>query len=110
MDATNPQTRAFTEILSLFFADPEREDTTWDQAQHWLLPEPIAATHWLEAYHTVRQEIQSNWQRYLSLQQEIDEAIADWYDLEPVHRATIRQGLPWAKRERAHLRASVPGE
>lgn len=100
MDLSNRHTVAFAEILELFLTDPERENDTWNQARNWQLPEPIAATDWLHAYRILSQEIQTNWERYISLQHKIDDAVADWYGFNVSHRSTIQNGLPWAKRER----------
>jgi hypothetical protein len=102
IDPSRPASQAFAEILALFFTDPEQEQTPWSQAQHWQLPEPIAASDWLDTYRALTREIQLRWESYLSLQTAIDEVVADWYDLDASHRATLRHGLPWAMREREH--------
>jgi hypothetical protein len=102
VDPSDPASQAFAEILALFFTDPEQEQTPWSQVQHWPLPEPIAAPDCLDTYHVLTREILLRWESYLSLQTAIDEAVADWYDLDASHRTTLQHGLPWAMREREY--------
>jgi len=99
MDASNPKTDAFGQILELFLHEPGRENETWSQAQDWLLPDPVAADSWLATYRDTIQRAQTGWTRTFSLQQQIDEAVADWYGFDAAQRRAIRAGLPWARRQ-----------
>jgi len=77
LDAAHPHVVAFTQVLALFLNEPERENDTWSQAQNWLLPEMVAARAWLTTYNTLTQQAQANWERYVLLQRQIDEVVAN---------------------------------
>jgi hypothetical protein len=100
MDAVDPNSPAFTQILELFLNEPERENETWSQAQTWQLPDTVTANAWLHTYQGVSQQAQANWHRCVSLQKEIDEVVADWYGFDAAQRRAIDEGLPWARRRR----------
>lgn len=100
MDAHDPNFSAFVRILELFLNEPERENDTWSQAQTWQLPDTVTANAWLQAYQNISQQAQANWDRCVSLQKEIDEVVADWYDFDEVQRRAINEGLPWTRRRR----------
>jgi hypothetical protein len=90
----------FSEVLSLFLHEPVREEETWSQAQNWSLPEPIAATQWLNSYNQLVQQAQQQWKTFIALHQQVDEAVADWYGFDAPMRVAIAQGLPWTQRRR----------
>lgn len=46
-------------------------------------------------------ENDENGDRFVALQREADEAVADWYGFTPAMQATITEGLPWARRQQA---------
>ncbi|HCI81300.1 MAG TPA: hypothetical protein DHW02_16600, partial [Ktedonobacter sp.] len=91
---------SFSEILNLFLYEPGREEETWSQAQNWTLPDPVASAQWLSSYRQLMQQAQQQWETFLALQQQVDEAIADWYGFDEPMRTAISQGLPWAQRRR----------
>ena len=64
------------------------------------LPDTVAATAWLQMYNTISQQVQTSWDRFVALQKQVDEAVADWYGFSEEMRATIAEGLPWARRRR----------
>ncbi|MDQ2716452.1 MAG: N-6 DNA methylase [Chloroflexota bacterium] len=101
IDTNNPNAAPFAQILDLFLREPERENETWSQAQSWLLPDTVAATGWLQRYHTLSLQAQTSWNRCVSLQRQIDEVVADWYGFGPSERQAINEGLPWARRRRS---------
>ena len=101
--ATHPNSVAFAQVLNLFLDEPERENDTWVQAQSWQLPDTAAASAWLNMYNTVSQQAQSGWERFVALQEQVDQAVEDWYGFNDGMRATIREGLPWARRQRSEL-------
>lgn len=100
LEPNNPNAGAFKELLTLFLQEPERENETWSQAQQWLLPDPVAAQAWLNIYNAVCQQAQARWNAFVALQQQVDEAVADWYGFDAPMRAAIAEGLPWARRQR----------
>ena len=100
IDSGKPGAATFAEILALFLHEPGREDDTWSQAQNWLLPDPVAAEHWLASYRNASQQTQAAWENVVSLHQQVDMAVADWYGFDAVQRQAIRAGLPWARRQR----------
>jgi hypothetical protein len=100
----NPSTAMFSQVLDLFLSEPDRENDTRSQAQSWQLPELVAATAWLNTYNTVSQQAQASWDRFVAMQREIDEVVADWYRFNTAMRAAIAEGLPWARRRRNNHR------
>jgi N-6 DNA Methylase len=103
IDPTKPNAAAFAQILELFLYEPGRENDSWSEAQNWQLPDSIAAKAWLGAYQADSQQAQASWNKFIALQQQIDEVVADWYGFNTAQRSTIREGLPWARRRRNHL-------
>jgi len=99
-DSNVSNAEAFAEVLALFLNEPDRENDTWSEAQHWQLPDPIAAIAWLDQYRTVSQQVQERWGRFVTLLQQLDDAVADWYGFDSTMRSAIAQGLPWARRRR----------
>ena len=97
LPATHPNSAAFAEVLNAFLSEPERENETWMQAQQWQLPDTVAATAWLKLYHTLSQQAQASWERFVALQQQVDDVVADWYGFDAAMRATISECLPWAR-------------
>jgi hypothetical protein len=95
---TDPNTTTFAQVLDLFLQEPGRGDDTWIQAQSWQLPEMVAAADWLRTYNALCQQAQESWDRFVALQQHVDELVADWYGFDAVMRAAIAEGLPWARR------------
>ena len=93
-----PSAEAFAQAVALFFAEPSRQGETWTQAQQWQLPDPAVAASWLQTYNAVSQEAQAAWQRFVSLQLEVDAVVADWYGFDDAMKAALARGLPWAKR------------
>jgi hypothetical protein len=91
---------ALTEILNLFLNEPKREDDSWNDAQNWQLPDPVAADNWLKAYYDVCTQAQKSWSTFISMQRQIDDIVADWYGFNTEQRLAINEGLPWAKRIR----------
>ncbi|MGH2480785.1 MAG: hypothetical protein ACRDHW_14120 [Ktedonobacteraceae bacterium] len=100
IDPARPNATAFAQALELFLNEPGRENESWSEAQHWQLPDSVAAKAWLDSYQSVGQQAQANWNRFIALQEQIDEAVADWYGFNASQRSTIREGLPWARRRR----------
>jgi len=100
LPSTTAYASAFSEVLALFLYEREREDETWSQAQNWQLPDPIAASAWLQMYNTVAQQAQAQWERFNALQQQVDDVVADWYGFETTMRSVIAEGLPWARRRK----------
>jgi hypothetical protein len=98
--SANPNAAAFAQVLDLFLQEPGREADSWLQAQSWQLPDTVAATAWLQMYNTISQQVQTSWDRFVALQKQVDEAVADWYGFSEEMRATIAEGLPWARRRR----------
>jgi hypothetical protein len=98
--SANPDAAVFAQVLALFLQEPGREADSWLQAQSWQLPDTVAATAWLQMYNTISQQVQTSWDRFVTLQKQVDEAVADWYGFSKEMRATIAEGLPWAKRRR----------
>ncbi len=101
VDPARPNAAAFAEILGLFLNESARENDSWSEAQHWQLPDSVAAQAWLTSYHSAGQQAQDNWNRFIALQQRIDETVADWYGFNTAQRSAIREGLPWARRRRS---------
>ncbi len=99
---TRPDATAFAQVLELFLNEPGRENDTWSEAQNWQLPDSVAAKAWLDSYHNNSQQAQARWDRFIALQQRIDEVVADWYGFNTSQRSAIREGLPWARRRRNH--------
>lgn len=95
-----PNATAFAQALELFLNEPGRENESWSEAQNWQLPDSIAAKAWLDSYHSINQQAQSNWNKFIALQQQIDEVVADWYSFNSSQRSAIHEGLPWARRRR----------
>lgn len=100
IDPNRPNAAAFAQVLELFLNEPGRENESWSEAQHWQLPDSVAAKAWLDSYQSISQQAQANWQRFIALQEQIDEAVADWYGFTSSQRNAIREGLPWARRRR----------
>jgi hypothetical protein len=100
IDPANPHAAAFAQVLELFLNEPGRENESWSEAQHWQLPDSVAAKAWLDSYHSIGQQAQESWNRFIALQYQIDETVADWYGLNTSQRSAIREGLPWARRRR----------
>lgn len=98
--ATNPNAAAFAQVLELFLHEPERENETWTQAQHWQLPDIVAAKAWLDAYTAICQQAQAGWDTFVALQQQVDGVVADWYGFDMAARNAISEGLPWARRNK----------
>jgi hypothetical protein len=98
--ATNPNAAAFAQVLELFLHEPERENETWTQAQHWQLPDIVAAQAWLDAYTAICQPAQAGWDTFVALQQQVDGVVADWYGFDVASRNAISEGLPWARRNK----------
>ncbi len=103
-DPTNPNMASFTQVLDLFLSEPDRENNTWSQAQSWQLPEMVAAATWLDTYSTIVQQAQASWDRFVAMQRQLDEVVADWYSFDAAMRAAIAVGLPWARRRRNNHR------
>jgi hypothetical protein len=91
---------AFGQTLQLFLDEMSRQNLTWQEAQNQRLPEPIAAPKWLDIYTGVVEQAQQSWQRFNSLQREADSVVANWYGFDEAMRATIAEGLPWARKQR----------
>jgi hypothetical protein len=100
IDADKPGAVAFAEALELFLSEPGRENDSWSQAQDWLLPDPVAAESWLTNYRNANRQAQAAWANVVSLQQQVDAEIADWYGFDDAQRRAIQAGLPWARRQR----------
>jgi hypothetical protein len=100
IDASRPNAAAFAQVLELFLYEPGRENESWSEAQHWQLPDSVAAKAWLESYHSISQQAQASWNRFIVRQKQVDETVADWYGFNTVQRSTINEGLPWARRRR----------
>ncbi len=100
LDPANPNSTALTNILDLFLSEPGKEKDTWFQAQSWQLPDIRAAKDWLDRYHIVVQEAQTSWNRFVSLQKQIDDLVASWYGFNVSQRLAVSVGLPWARRQR----------
>jgi len=98
--ASNPNAAAFVQVLELFLREPERENETWTQAQHWQLPDIVAAKAWLDAYTAICQQAQAGWDTFVALQQQVDGVVADWYGFDVAMRQAIADGLPWARRNK----------
>ena len=100
MAPTHPNASAFAQVLDLFLREPVREAETWVQAQNWQLPDTVAAAAWLQIYNTISQQAQASWDKFVALQQQVDETVADWYGFNAAMRVVIAEGLPWARRRR----------
>jgi|GEM_PF-1328773 len=100
IDPANPPAAAFARVLELFLNEPARENESWSLAQNWQLPDSVAAKAWLDDYQSTSQQAQANWNKFIALQYQIDEVVADWYDFNSSQRSSIREGLPWARRRR----------
>ncbi len=100
IDPARPNATAFAQALELFLNEPGRENESWSEAQHWQLPDSVAAKAWLDSYQSVGQQAQANWNRFIALQEQIDEAVANWYGFNASQRSAIQEGLPWARRRR----------
>ena len=98
LPVTHPNAIAFTQVLNLFLEEPERENETWNQAQHWQLPDTVAAGAWLNMYNGICQQAQAGWNSFVALQQQVDNVVADWYGFNAAARQAIDEGLPWARR------------
>jgi N-6 DNA Methylase len=108
--STNPHAAAFVQVLDLFLQEPDREADSWAQALSWQLPDTVAASAWLQMYNTICQQAQASWDRFVALQQQVDETVADWYGFSEEMRATIAEGLPWARRLRDEVASSEEEE
>lgn len=100
IDPSRPYAASFGEVLNLFLHEPVREEETWSQAQNWSLPDPVASSEWLNSYNQLMKQAQQQWETFLALQQQVDEAVANWYGFDAPMRTAISQGLPWAQRRR----------
>jgi len=100
IDPNRPHAAAFAQVLELFLHEPGRENESWSEAQNWQLPDSIAAKAWLDSYNMSSQQAQTSWHKLISLQQQIDAVVADWYGFDATQRSTIHEGLPWARRRR----------
>ncbi len=100
LPSTDTNAASFAQVLMLFLSERSREDDTWGQAQNWQLPDPVAATAWLQTYTTIVQQAQAKWERFMALQREVDTFVADWYGFNAEMRAAIAEGLPWARRRK----------
>ena len=100
IDPNRPHAAAFAQVLELFLHEPGRENERWSEAQNWQLPDSIAAKAWLDSYNMSSQQAQTSWHKLISLQQQIDAVVADWYGFDATQRSTIHEGLPWARRRR----------
>jgi len=60
----------------------------------------VAATAWLTMYNHISQQAQASWERFVALQQQLDDVVAHWYSFDTAMSAAIAEGLPWAKRRR----------
>jgi hypothetical protein len=100
IDPARPNAAAFAQVLEVFLNEPGRENDSWSEAQLWQLPDSAAAQAWLNSYFSAGQQAQANWHRFMALQQQVDEVVADWYGFNAAGRAAIRAGLPWARRRR----------
>ncbi len=100
LPSTHTNASSFTQMLTLFLSERGREDDTWGQAQNWQLPDPIAADAWLQTYNTLVQQAQAKWERFIALQLEVDNIVADWYGFNAEMRTAIAEGLPWARRRK----------
>lgn len=101
VDATEPYAAAFATLLQLFLEEPGWQEETWAQVQNRQLPDPDTAIKWLQTYESLRQEAQESWNRFVSLQRQIEEIVADWYGFDAAMREAIRRGLPWARKRSA---------
>lgn len=54
----------------------------------------------MNSYTTACQQAQVLWDRFVALQKQVDETVADWYGFNETMRAAIGEGLPWARRRR----------
>lgn len=99
-DAIQCTDDSFFPILTLFLDDTTLQETTWADAQQWLVPEPIAAEDWLQEYAAESRKAQASWQRYTTLLHQIDDAVLDWYGYDLSLRAAILEGIPWARAQR----------
>lgn len=108
--SANPNAAAFAQVLDLFLQEPGREADSWLQAQSWQVPDTVAATAWLQMYKTIGQQVQTSWDRFVALQKQVDEAVADWYGFSEEMRATIAEGLPWTRRLRDEVASSEEEE
>lgn len=61
------------------------------------LPEQGVAAAWLTVYQKAETDLRNAWAAFERLQQDLDEAICDWYRFTPAHRMAIVAGLPWAR-------------
>lgn len=100
INPAHPHATAFARVLALFLSEPGRANDSWSEAQSWQLPDSAAAQAWLDSYYGASQQAQDNWNRFITLQQRIDEVVADWYGFNAAQRSAIREGLPWARRRR----------
>jgi len=91
---------ACASVLNLFLAESSHENDTWLQAQFWQLPDTVAAATWLKIYDALCRQLQSSWNRFILLQQQVDDIVADWYSFDLNMREAIANGLPWARRRR----------
>lgn len=109
IDPLRPYAATFAEVLDLFLNETERENETWNQAQSWHLPEPIAAIAWLNTYKSINQQAQASIDKLVLLQQQANDVVADWYGFDESKRFAINEGLPWARRRRNNHPHSDPG-
>ncbi len=100
VEPSNLNSIATSKIVDLFLNEPKREDETWSQAKNWLFPDPIASKSWLSKYNAICEQAQMSWNRFVLLQQQIDNIVANWYGFSESQRKAINEGLPWAKRRR----------
>ncbi|NWJ98800.1 MAG: N-6 DNA methylase [Chloroflexi bacterium] len=91
----------FSQVLNLFLSESGREEEKWNAALHWILPEPNEAAAWLTLYNQTLQEAQASWDKFVSLQQEVDEEVANWYGFTAEMKATLEQGVAWARRRKS---------
>ncbi len=100
---------AYTKVLELFLQEPGRENDSWTQALAWKMPDSVAATAWLKRYTSISQQAQQSWDNFVSLQQQVDDIIADWYGLTTEMRDAIVTGLPWARRRKLVSNSVIEG-
>ncbi|MDQ2808271.1 MAG: KTSC domain-containing protein [Chloroflexota bacterium] len=98
LQTADPQSIPFGELLTLFLQEPAIYEQTWQQVQHWQLPDPVAATMWLQQYKALDQQAQVSWQNFVQLQMQVDTQVANWYGFTATQQNEVTQGLPWVQR------------
>ncbi len=112
-DITNSNKTTLSQVLDLFFSEPKKGDDIWLQALNWQVPDTVAVMDWLREYNTILQQAQTSWETIISLKQQVDDVIADWYGFNDNQRLAINEGLPWARRRKskdASEKSSLPTE